>query len=99
MSTRLFIAWLCNLIDTAATLHLSANYAGTELNPISAALLPYPPLFVAYKLVMMTILVALLWWKREWKLCKAVSWVVCINYLAVSIYYLFVYLILLPAYA
>lgn len=99
MKTRLITAWLCNLFDVAATLHLYLVYEGEELNPISAFLLPYPPLFIAYKLVMMTSAVVLLWWKRDWKLSQAASWVLFINYLAAALYYLFVYLILLPAYA
>lgn len=94
MAFRLIIAWLCNFIDTAATLHLYLVYEGEELNPISAFLLQWPPLFVAYKLVLMTILVALLWWKREWKLCEVISWIFSIEYLLVAIYYMFVYLLL-----
>ena len=39
MVTRLIITWICNLIDTAATLHLYLVYGGVELNPISAVLL------------------------------------------------------------
>lgn len=100
MLLRLITAWLCNLLDTAATLHLYLVYEGEELNPISAFLLRQSPvLFVTYKLVMMTVLVVLLWWKRDWKFAQAASWLPFINYLAISLYYLFVYLILLPAYA
>lgn len=100
MKARLITAWLCNLFDTAATLHLYFNYEGEELNPISAFLLRQSPaLFVTYKLVMMTLLVVLLWWKRDWKLSQAVSWLPFVNYLAISLYYLYVYLILIPAYA
>ena len=93
MLHRLTATWIYNLIDTAATLHLYLTYSGVELNPISAVLLQCPPLFVVYKIVLMTILVLLLWWKREWKLCKAVSWVTYVNYLAVFVYYLCVYII------
>ena len=100
MSIRLITAWLCNLIDTAATLHLYLVYEGEELNPISAFLLRQSPaLFIAYKLVMMTSAVVIIWWKRDWKLSQAASWVLFISYLAAALYYLFVYLILLPAYA
>lgn len=48
---------------------------------------------------MMTAAVVLIWWKRDWKLSQAASWVLFISYLAAALYYLFVYLILLPAYA
>lgn len=95
MVTRLIITWLCNLFDAAVTACLCVTFGpGGELNPISAFLLQWPTLFVAYKLVLMTILVALLWWKREWKLCEVISWIFSIEYLLVAIYYMFVYLLL-----
>lgn len=100
MGARLAITWLCNLFDTAATVHLFLNYEGEERNPISAWLLSKSPaLFVWYKLVMMTLLVVLTWWKQDWPVSKFASWFVFVNYLLVSIYYLFVYAILIPAYA
>lgn len=96
MGARLAIAYLGNLIDTAATLHLYLVYEGEELNPISAWLLSKSPtLFVTYKLVMMTLLVVLTWWKRDWLLSKFASWIVFVSYVSVSLYYLFVYAILI----
>lgn len=100
MGTRLATTWLCNLIDTAATLHLFFAYEGEELNPISAALLRISPLlFVIVKLVVMSGAVAFCWWKRDWPFCEAVSWVLFFEYLLLALYYLYVYTILLPAYA
>ena len=95
MFIRLIIAWICNLIDTIATVHLYTNYDGTELNPISSALLQSPPVFIAFKLVVMTIAVAFLWWKQDWVLCKVLSWILFIEYLLVAFYYLIVYTIVL----
>lgn len=99
MGARLATTWLCNLIDTAATVHLFLNYEGEELNPISAWLLSKSPaLFVTYKLVMMTLLVVLTWWKRDWPVSIFASWIVFVSYVSVSLYYLFVYTILIPAF-
>lgn len=93
MAFRLIIAWLCNFIDTAATLHLYAQ-GHEELNPISSILLQSPPLFATFKLTTMTIAVMFCWWKRDWNLCKVASWIFFIEYLLVAIYYMFVYLLL-----
>lgn len=95
MFIRLIIAWICNLIDTIATVHLYTNYDGTELNPISAVLLRTPQTFVTFKLVVMTIAVAFLWWKRDWNLCKVMGWILFIEYLLVVFYYLMIYTIIL----
>ena len=70
MLIRLITAYLCNLIDTIATVYFYIVYDGTELNPISAELLRSPSLFVAFKLIVMTIDVAFIWWKRDWKNCE-----------------------------
>lgn len=95
MAVRLIIAWLCNLIDTIATVHLYTTYDGNELNPISAMLLKISPLlFVAFKLIVMTIAVMLCCWKRDWSLCKVASWILFIEYMFVAIYYIFAYLLL-----
>lgn len=66
MIARLIIAWVCNLFDTAATLHLLFRYGGWEANPICAWLLRWPPVFVAVKLIVMSVAVAFCWWKRDW---------------------------------
>ena len=88
MLIRLITTYLCNLIDTIATVYFYIVYDGTELNPISAELLRSPPLFAAFKLIVMTIAVAFIWWKRDWKFCKVTSWVLFVEYLLVTIYYI-----------
>jgi hypothetical protein len=95
MFMRLIIAWICNLIDTIATVHLHTSYSGTELNPISAVLLRTPQLFIIFKLTAMTIAVAFLWWKHDWNLCKVICWILFIEYLLVAFYYLMIYTIIL----
>lgn len=95
MKIRLIIAWLCNLIDTAATLHLFFTVDGEELNPITAWLLQCPPVFAVVKLVVMSSAVAFIWWKRDGWLCKIASWVLCVEYLAVAVYYMIVYAVVL----
>ena len=87
MKVRLIISYLCNLIDTIATLYFYTYYDGVELNPISAELLQSPMLFIAFKLAVMTIAVMFLWWKRDWKFCRVTSWVLLIEYLLVTFYY------------
>lgn len=95
MILRLIITYLCNLIDTVSTVYFYTVYDGTELNPISAELLRIPPtLFIVFKLIVMTISVAFIWWKRDWKFCKVVSWILFIEYLLVALYYLIITLLL-----
>lgn len=96
MILRLIITYLCNLIDTVSTVYFYILYEGTELNPISAAMLTQSPaLFIAFKLIVMTISVAFMWWKRDWKFCKVASWILFIEYLLVAIYYLILFIIVL----
>ena len=95
MKERLIIAYLGNLFDTVATLHLYLNYEGEELNPIAAWTLQWPWVFVLYKLICMTLLVVLCWWKRSWRLCEVASWIVFVNYSAISVYYLIAYALLM----
>lgn len=96
MLLRLIITYLCNLIDTIATVYFYIVYEGTELNSISAAMLTQSPaLFIAFKLIVVTIAVAFMWWKKDWKFCKVASWVLFIEYLLVAIYYLILFIIVL----
>jgi hypothetical protein len=95
MLFRLITTWVFNLIDTVATVYFYNNYDGTELNPISAAMLTQSPaLFIAFKLIVMTIAVAFMWWKRNWKFCKVTSWILFVEYLLVAIYYLVITILL-----
>lgn len=96
MILRLIITYLCNLIDTVSTVYFYTVYEGTELNPISAAMLTQSPvLFIVFKLIVMTIAVAFMWWKKDWKFCKIASWILFIEYLLVAIYYLILFIIVL----
>lgn len=94
MLFRLITAWLCNLFDVYSTLYFYTYFEGEELNPISAWLLQSPPLFVIVKLTVMTIAVAFCWWKRDWKLCEAVSWILFVEYMLVAAYYLYFFMII-----
>lgn len=96
MKQRLIISYFGNLFDMIATLHLYYNYDGDELNPIAAWTLQRSPwYFVLYKLGCMTLLTILVWWKRDWLISKIASWMVCISYAAISVYYIIVYIILI----
>ena len=95
MKVKLIIAWFCNLIDIIFTLYFYIYHNGVELNPISAELLQSPILFGTFKLVVMTIAVMFLWWKRDWKFCRVTSWVLLIEYLLVVVYYLIINYLLL----
>lgn len=94
MVTRLILAWLCNLIDVIATVYLCTYCNGEELNPISAELLNSPPLFIAFKLIVMTIAVLFMWWRQDTKFCKVASWILFIEYLLVAFYYVIVFTII-----
>lgn len=95
MNIRLIVAWICNLIDVIATLHLYTQYNGKEINPISAFLLKSPPVFVTVKIVTMSIAVAFMWWRKDWKISKVLSWILFIEYLLVALYYLIIYTFIL----
>lgn len=87
MKARLITAWLGNLIDIFATMHLMAYIGGEEINPISAFLLQQPPLFIIIKLLSATIAVLGIWYFRDRKIFKILSWIFFIVYLLVLTYY------------
>jgi hypothetical protein len=95
MLFRLIAIWICNLIDTIATVYLYVNYDGTEINPICAELLKNPPLFTIVKVAIMSIAVLFLLWKKDWILCKIASWILFIEYLLIAIYYICVYMMII----
>ena len=95
MLFRLITTWFCNLFDIICTLYFYTQFDGVELNLISAWLLQWPPAFVAVKLIGMTILIALLLYKKEWLFCKIIDWYLFIAYLLVAIYYLILFIIVL----
>ena len=94
MLFRLIIAWFCNLFDVICTLYFYTNYDGEELNPISAWLLQWPPVFVTVKIVGMTVLVGLLLYKKEWLFCRIVEWWLFVVYTLTAAYYLFFFMII-----
>lgn len=91
MLFRLITVWICNLFDVICTLYFYTNFDGEELNPISNWLLQWPPVFVAVKLIGMTVLAVLLLYKKEWLLCQIIEWYLFIAYLLVTIYYLYLF--------
>lgn len=91
MLLRLIIIWICNLIDTMATVYLYTNYDATELNPICAELLKNLPLFTIVKISIMSMAVLFLMWKKDWIFCKITSWILFIEYLLIAIYYICVF--------
>jgi hypothetical protein len=94
MLFRLITAWICNLFDVVSTLYFYFNFDGEERNPISAWLLQWPPLFVAVKIVGMTVLVGLLLYKKEWLFCRIVEWWLFVVYMLTAAYYLFFFMII-----
>ena len=93
MLFRLLTAWLCNLFDIISTLYFYTYFEGEELNPISAWLLQWPPLFVAVKIVGMTVLIALLWHKKEWLFCRIIEWWLFVAYALITVYYLYYFVV------
>ena len=94
MKTRLIIAWIGNLIDTVATLYLTIQFGGFELNPISAMLLQFPRLFIFVKLFSLTVAVIGIWIFRDRPFFKVASWILFIEYSAVALYYICIFLYL-----
>lgn len=93
MIFRLITAWLCNLIDTIATVHLYTTYNGEELNPISDWFLSQSTAdFVVFKMLVMTVAVLFMWWQRDVKFCRVASWILFVEYLLVAFYYFLIYL-------
>lgn len=95
MLFRLIIAWICNLIDTVATVYLYTNFDGEELNPISDWLLSQSTtVFAAFKIAVMTVAVLFIWWKQDMKFCRVASWILFVEYLLVAFYYLIIFMII-----
>lgn len=82
----LIIAYLGNIIDTAATLYL-ADKGFIEANPFMALLLKSPWLFAAVKISIMTLLVIRLWTCRENKRARIAAWVAAVVYGMLALYY------------
>jgi len=86
MKTRLTIAGICNLIDTAATMYLTAK-GYTEANPAMAAILDVPALFATVKIVAMTALLLFLWHRREDRHALTLATLVAVVYGLITVYY------------
>lgn len=82
MTTLLIIAGLGNFIDTLSTLYLY-GLGYDEANPVMAALLPHPWLFVLVKLGVFTALLLWLWMRRA----KHAATIAAVVYGAVAMYY------------
>lgn len=86
METRLSIAGIGNLIDTAATIYLTQK-GYTEANPAMAAMLDRPVLFAAVKIVAMTALLLFLWHRREDRHAKLLATIAAVVYGSIAVYY------------
>lgn len=87
MRTLLTIAFLGNLIDTAATLYLS-SLGYIEANPVMAWLLQWPAVFAGVKIGAMTAVVWWLWKRRGDRNATLAATVAAMVYGAVSVYYI-----------
>lgn len=93
MKTLLTIAYLGNLIDTAATLYLH-SLGFVEANPVMARLLCHPVAFAAVKIVAMTAVVWWIWKRRGDRKADIASWIAAITYGTIAIYYVIFFIFL-----
>ena len=82
----LIIAYIGNIIDTAATLYLM-DKGFIEVNPFMAMLLQSPFIFALVKIGVMTLLALRLWACRENKYARIAAWVAAVFFGALSLYY------------
>lgn len=94
MKTLLLIAYLGNLIDTAATLYLH-SLGFVEANPVMARLLCHPVAFAAVKIVAMTAVVWWIWRRRGDRKASAAAWIAAAVYGGVAIYYVLFFTLLI----
>ena len=77
----LSVAGLCvlmNNMDAALTLVGTRYYGAAELNPIWAAMIHLPLLFVIIKNLSMGAILCYIWKYSKWYLLKILSWVLCL---------------------
>ena len=86
MKTHLTIVFIGNLIDTAATLYLTAM-GYHELNPVMRPLLQAPVLFVMVKLCAMGCAMHILWRNRAHRNAELLAWIAAAVYGAIAVYY------------
>ena len=86
MKIRLLIAFIGNLIDTAATIYLT-GLGYTEINPIMAPLLQWPALFASVKGAAMTAVLLWIWKRRGDRKASAAAWIASVVYGTIAVYY------------
>lgn len=86
MKTRLTVAYIGNIVDTIATLHLS-KLGCYELNPIMRHLLDWPVVFVLVKLTAMTAVCLFLWKNREDTHAMPLAAFAAVVYGGIAVYY------------
>ena len=87
VTIALVLLWICNLVDTAATLYYTQSGLMVELNPIMAALLASPTAFVCVKIGLVSAICILLWACRWHKLARFCAYFGAALYGAVALYY------------
>lgn len=87
VSLCLALLWICNAVDTAATLYYTQSGLMVEVNPIMAALLEYPTAFVCIKIGLVSAICILLWACRGRKLARFCVYFGAGLYGAVALYY------------
>ena len=87
MKLRLVIAYVGNIIDTIATLHLTEQ-GFYEVNPFMRPLLDCPWLFVAVKLLAMTWVCLFLWKRREDRHALPLATFAAVVYGLIAVYYM-----------
>jgi len=89
MKARLIGVYAANLFDLAATLFFVGMYGiGVELNPFGAVLLGSPPALIAYKVVVVGLLLAVLWRCRCARLAGPASAVLLTVYSVLAVYHI-----------
>ena len=94
MKPKLITIWLFNLTDIIATLYFTSNGMMVEANPIMAVLLHYPPLFVAVKLIAMTLLCVYLYARNSHKLARTGTNIGVVMYGLLTVWYIVNFIIL-----
>ena len=84
---RIISIFICNIIDTVATLCFYSTGLFEELNPVMRYLLQWPVIFVLFKMGIVVIISLRLWQQREHKLARIVINICWIEYLLLAIYY------------
>lgn len=84
---RILTIFLCNIIDTVATLCLYSTGMFVELNPVMRYFLHSPTAFIIFKMSLVIIVLIRLWQERNDRLAQIVINICWIEYLLLAIYY------------